>query len=825
MNLAWETLGLVRFLAVDAHGSLFFENGAPFPKAVLSPATRLIQVAYRTDSEDDLTIDLFLFARVLLPTLPDHTLNGLCHRYSIPFETGHEREALGSLFASLIHEALDFDPKLLFLLSQLCPSSLGQLFARLASVASPSPSQETMQPTNQPIPLPTASVESVLTDKGGLSQVLAGFEERPGQIEMAKHVAQILEAGGTLVAEAGSGTGKTFAYLIPSLLFLRSHDTTRIVISTRTKQLQEQIYNKDLPFLIPLFIPELKVALLKGRENYLCLKRWYSVLAETVEGLEQHLLPALALLATWLSQTDTGDIEENNAFLSDPRATPLWARLRDDPRYCSGPICPLFDDCFSFAARRQAKEANLVIVNHSLFLADLQSAQRILSGYSYLIVDEAHALEGVARNALTTTLTEQTIENLVKGLEASPGHPSQSWIDYFHRSHLNQPLADIREVARSLTRTNTQLFTTLASWLPPDLQGPTPGVEDPKPLIEQTRQLLLRLTSITTAINESINDAEIRHRIDAWMEQVDALSTLLDTLFSPREENMVHWYERTVQGIALHASPLEVAPFFREHLYPFLRGLILTSATLSLNGDFDYLRTSLGLDESPTEATYSRVEAPFSYQDRMRLYVATFLPPVDGPLQAYAKAVASLVNDVARTTNRKVLTLFTSYRLLHAVYTHLEGCGEVLGQGIDGPRTKIIQRFKNKKGGAVLLGTDSFWEGVNFPGQDMEILIITRLPFPVPTDPVLSALSERLIAQGRDPFREIALPRAVLKLRQGIGRLIRTENDRGAVILTDRRIFDRSYGAMFARSLPVMGKETADVQELLLDLASWFNDP
>jgi ATP-dependent DNA helicase DinG len=824
MPLAWEALGLSRFLAVDAHGTLLFKDGSPCPNLSAEPDGSTILIRFSSGLEDESTIELSRLARALFPTLSDHTLEGLCRHYAIPLREEGERWALGKLLTACIEEALQFDPKLLSLLSQLLPDATGELLRSLIPLAKLAAKPETPERADHEVIPGAVPVGEILNSEGVLGKTIPGFEERLGQQDIAERVSRVLEEGGTLVVEAGPGIGKTFAYLIPVLLYLNANDAARVVISTRTKQLQEQICIKDLPLLVPLLAPNIKVALLKGRENYLCLQRWTDTLREIIEGLEQRLLPSLAPLATWLFQTDTGDIEENNAFLSEESASSLWARLRDDPKYCFGTTCPFLDDCFSLTARRRAREANLIVANHSLILADLQSNRSILGDYPFLIIDEAHALEEAARNALTASLSPKTLDGL---LQTGSHHTSSLGRGPSERSPTDfmPSTPRIRELTQSLIGMNARLFDGLSGFLPSDTPGPLPQFDPLKSQIESFLSSFEQLaTTVGTSI-EGIEDVETKRRAETWLDEIHATFTLYGTMFSPPGENSVHWYGRTENGIMLHASPLEVAPFFETSLYPNLEGLVLTSATLCLHEGFSYLQTALGLDAAPREIVYRQVQAPFSYEERMRLYYASFLPSVNGPVDPYAKALASLIGDVADRTGRKILTLFTSYRLLHAVYDLLRGNGDVLGQGIDGPRSKVLDRFKKSSGGTILLGTDSFWEGVDLPGKDLEILIITRLPFQVPTDPILSALSDKLLKGGRDPFFELTIPRAILKLRQGIGRLIRTEHDRGAVILTDQRILHRHYGRTFAQALPVKGREMANAKDLLRDLISWFSSP
>jgi ATP-dependent DNA helicase DinG len=823
MTLPWKELGLSRFLVIENKRSLLFEEGRPYPGKGETDLETIPQVAYRVEAEGASVIDLLLLARTLLPTLADHSLASLCRHYNIPFRKNKEQEAVGSLFSFLLTDALGLEPDLLSLLGQLLPPPTGDLVARLIPFApqpaAPSPAKEEGHP--KPV-VPPPTLANTLSRRGPLADGMASFEDRPGQRDMAERVYMALEEGGTLIVEAGPGTGKTFAYLVPALFYLRDHPNTRLVLSTRTKQLQEQVYQKDLPFLIARLAPKIKIALLKGRTNYLCLRRWQVVLGEVTEGLEQDLLPLLAPLARWLFQTETGDIEENSVFLSDPRARAMWNRLYDDPHRCLWSFCPFFDDCFSIAARRRAKRSDLVVVNHSLLLADQQTEQGILGDYQCLIVDEAHALEGAARQAFTETLRERTLDRLLREIEHPAGRRTGGWLTRLPFPRSDRRVLRVHDLTESLRGMNTRLFSRLAADLPPDQRGRSPRLDEFHPQVERLLHTTDELKKAIEDLSEALDTQEEKREADGLATDVEGVAHLFTVLFSPPAENTVHWFERVKEEAILHSSPLEVAPFLEERLYPKLGKLVLTSATLSLGGGFGYIEESLGLSSAPGSLSHAVVESPFNYEERMRLYLPEYFPPVTGPLEESAGAIAACARAVADETGRKVLVLFTSYRLLRAVHKILGKKRGVFAQGIDGPRSKLTEQFRGEQGGAILLGTDSFWEGVDLPGSDLEVLIITRLPFPVPTDPVFSALGERLSKAGRDPFRELSIPQAILKLRQGVGRLIRTTNDRGAVILTDQRILHKGYGRLFTAALPVAGRRVATSEELLSDLAAWF---
>lgn len=813
MILPWKGLGLERVLVVDGKKTALFTRGrAESKRASLDGAVR---IAYRGDEG---TIDLSLLARTLLPSLPSYTPTDLFSHYSIDDKI--RSEALFSLFSRLIYDYLKLPPDLLTLLSELLPPPTSELVRRLIRFAVP---VQAGQPAERvPLTTPTNfSLLEVLAPDGLLARDLPGFEARSGQKEMAQRVLDALENGNTVTVEAGPGTGKTFAYLIPAIIHLRDHEGARIVISTRTKQLQEQVFYKDIPFLTSRLLPSAQVALLKGRSNYICLRRWQIALGELVEGLERDLLPALAPVARWLFSTQSGDIEENNAFLSTRGAKALWRRICDDPHRCIGQSCPLYDDCFSVAARRRARGADLVVVNHSLLLADQQSDQAILGEYESLIVDEAHALEEAARHAFTVSLSVHNVDSFLRAIEHPLGKRTGGWLARLPFARTDARIKKLHDLVGSVRGANSRLFSDIGKGLAPG-RGRSPDLAQ---FTDQIAEVMRQLDSITRAI-ESLSDAadsqELEHEANGLIAEGEAVVEALAQMSSPSDENSVHWYEFINDEPYLHLSPLSVVPFLEKSLYPRIESLILTSATLSQGGDFTYLEESLGLSAAPGRAEAAVVPSPFSYEGAMKILVPEFLPPVTTVDGSYAAALADCVKRIAATAGSKILILFTSYRLLHALRDRLDDDIDVLAQGIDGPRSKLIERFKHDEGPLVLLGTDSFWEGVDLPGNALEILIITRLPFPVPTDPVFSALADRMADAGTDPFSGLSIPKAILKLRQGVGRLIRTATDRGVVIIADDRIVRKSYGRRFTASLPVPAERCASAEGLIARIGTWL---
>ena len=776
-------------------------------------------------------IDVRFLARSLFPSLAHHNIDSVRDALGLELaSSAGAHDALLVVLQRLLEHACTLGFEHLATLRQLFPPDLAGLVGRLhtagvvpssAVAGSHASVPEETAPATASADHPHVTPGEALAAEGPVGQTLIGFEPREGQQRMAEGIAAAIEAERSVAAEAGPGTGKTFAYLVPLLLHLRGQPQRRAVVSTRTRQLQEQLYHKDLPLLARCLAGDVRTAMLKGRENYLCLRRWQIAVGELVGGLDRQLVHELAPVATWLVESATGDIEENGALLASPVRDQLWPRLRDDGRHCLMLSCPHLPDCFSVAARRRAQAAQLVVVNHALLLADAMVGHRILGRYDVLVVDEAHALEGAARQAFTATLSKPALDALLADLGSVAGRRS-GWLGRAGAQLSTARRRSLGAEMRAVRSTGRQLFQRLDATLPEASRARLDRLPDLDPADERHRDHAQRLHDELDAAAEDHPDAELRAEAETLVVEAQTYLDLLRCTLSPPGDDAVLWSERRPEGLSVHHSPLEVKDQLAAILYGDLRSLVLTSATLSPTGDPAYLQQTIGTDGAPGGLDWLVLPPAFSYRDRMSIFVPRYLPPIEDQLEAHAEALASLITRLQSEVGRRMLVLFTSYRLLSEVNRRLAASPGIIAQSPGDGRSRLVQRLRAAHGGAVLLGADSFWEGVDLPGDLLELLVITRLPFPVPTDPVLSALADRLRAHGADPFSQLSLPRAALKLRQGIGRLLRTASDRGAVILTDDRLFRRTYGAWLAEALPVEPQPAPDEQVLLQDLRAWF---
>jgi len=613
--------------------------------------------------------------------------------------------------------------------------------------------------------------------KGGFdrSVVSSDYEYRAGQLEMAEVVHDAFETHHHAVVEAGTGTGKTLAYLIPAISSGR-----RVVISTATKSLQEQLFQKDIPFLQKHFAPNLKAALMKGRSNFLCISKLNQMQDQPLlKGIQE--MDDFRQIKDWAKLTETGDRTELT-FLPDD--SELWGRLDARRDTCTGQKCPSFNPCFVTGMHQRAKEADLIIVNHHLFFADLALKQddfgSILPEYSAVVFDEAHEMEDVASDYFARQVSNFRFEELARDTDQTLR------LLHFLAPSLLRKTQRIRERSR-----------TFFEQFPPR-EGRFPfSRQEREAFLEQHREaydaLLSSLKSLETEMAAQTGKPEELARL---ARRSFELRQELMFLFESNEKNFVYWYERRNKGVFLTATPIDVSQTLRERLFEQFDTVILTSATLTVGGRFDYIRQRLGLDQ----AKERKLPPEFDYPSQALLYLPRKMPDVRDP--GFAAKAADEIVQLLEHSQGRAFCLFTSYAQMNDLYERVRSrvSFPVLLQGT-APRSVLLERFKNTEG-AVLFATASFWQGVDVPGEQLSCVIVDRLPFAVPSDPVVAARVEALQDEGRNAFAEFQVPQAVLSLKQGFGRLIRTKTDRGVLALLDTRIQRMPYGKIFLESLP-----------------------
>ncbi len=636
--------------------------------------------------------------------------------------------------------------------------------------------------------LEKVSLESFFASSGVLSKVLPRFESRPSQVAMAEAVWQSFMEGVPLVVEAGTGTGKTFAYLIAALL-----SGCKTVISTATKSLQDQILDKDVPFLKQHFFPKARVCSLKGRRNYLCLRR-FKEFAYQPSFLNPQEASLFGALHQWAAQTKTGDRSELDWL---PDHYQAWNEITSGGEQCLNQQCPHYAQCFVQKSRTEAAKADLLIVNHHLFFAMMNVEESgsvdLLSSFSAVIFDEAHHVEDVAALFFGHDFSSWAVTEFTRDLLRAAAYSKISTQVRKEVASACERLAHlIKETAKSLSSVATNInvrqrlnLSDSKSAFPKNAEALRDALENLVPLVQQPANaspLWASLESRCTAL--------------AWK---------LGQFLTQEDPDLFYWFEiyGHVSGFTLRATPLEVAPLLFEKVFRQKKTVVLTSATLATvenqHPNFRYTRERLGV---PEEAGELFAPSPFSFESQAALYIPK---PFPLPHEArFCQAMAEEALKILQKTQGRALFLFTSYRHMHETHGLLEDRlpFTLLCQG-EKPKRKLLSQFK-KDTHSVLLATYSFWEGIDVPGPSLSCVLIDKLPFEAPNDPITASRVERLTQAGHNAFYRYQVPRAVLQLKQGFGRLIRTRRDKGLLVLFDTRILNKPYGRIFLESLPAM---------------------
>jgi ATP-dependent DNA helicase DinG len=635
------------------------------------------------------------------------------------------------------------------------------------------------------------SVDAVFAPGGPLSIALGGFEARAAQVEMAAAVADVFAGGGILLAEAGTGTGKTLAYLVPAIL-----SRERVLISTGTKNLQEQIFFKDLPVLKETLGVPFTAAYMKGRGNYLCLHRFEALKdSPAIRSREEAI--AIESIAEWSRHTETGDRAEMEDL---PEDFPLWPEIAATSENCIGADCPRFTDCHVTKMRQRAAESDVVIVNHHLLCADASVRQsafgEVIPSCRYAIVDEAHQLEDIATQYFGTAVSNYRFDDFARDVDRAISAkliPDRDVADT-----LRDDIDNVRDGARLFFGTLQMLRFEGRTGAPRGGSGPAESrVRVTAPVLERVVPDATALTRALEALEATIALAKDLPE-DAIALGRRAAELKRDVQFLTRADDPGHVYYLDIRGrgVFLRASPIDVSAIIREMLLDRMTATVLTSATLSVDGRFDYVRGRLGV----RKAHEARLPSEFDFTRQAILYLPKRMPDPRSP--EFVGAAGREVVEILKRTRGRAFVLFTSYANLRQVHqlAAAELSYPILVQGA-APRSALLREFKATPH-AVLFATSSFWQGVDVVGESLSCVIIDKLPFASPGDPITSARIEAINADGGNAFAEYQIPLAILALQQGLGRLIRHRSDRGVLAVLDPRLRTMGYGRRFLASLP-----------------------
>lgn len=620
---------------------------------------------------------------------------------------------------------------------------------------------------------------------GWLSQNITGFRPRAAQLEMAQAVGKAVKFATPVVVEAGTGTGKTFAYLVPALL-----SGKKTIVSTGSKNLQDQLFNRDLPTIQKALKYKGKVALLKGRANYLCLERLDQVVAMGVLG-DKSVLADLKKVTKWHHSTKTGDLSECVTIAED---SPILPQLVSTTESCLGSDCPHYKDCYVVQARRKAMEADIVVVNHHLFCADMAVKEtgfgELIPEAELVIFDEAHQLPDIASQYFGQSLSSRQLFDICKDTHI------------VYRTELKD-VAQLGKASDHLTKV-VQDFRLLIGG-EGQHRGNLRDLFQDKKVVDGLNKVAENIDFLSEVVKKSLGRSETLDKIFERLAEVKIqLKKLMDTTVT----GYCYWYEANGRSFGLHITPLTVADKFGEQLKNQQIGWVFTSATLEVGGKFDHFCQRLGIEN----AEQLVLQSPFDYQNQSLLCVPRYLP--DTNKTNTLTALGQLLKPVIEANQGRCFLLCTSYYMMRGLADFLREHSSlnVLLQG-ETSKSRLLEKFV-KEDNSVLVATQSFWEGIDVRGDDLSLVIIDKLPFTSPDDPLLKARMEDCKLQGGEPFSDIQIPEAVITLKQGVGRLIRDVSDRGVVIICDSRLVMRNYGQIFLKSLPP-SKRTRDLNSVI----------
>ena len=822
--------------------------------------------------------DTYELASVLLPDANQYNLSALAASLGVPFPATHralnDARATMGIYLKLIEKAHDLPINLLAEIIRLSdkiewgaywpfrevirahskeiisPSSIKHSLRDKFTIENIDKSLDTLQSSKEYFPLDIEETSAMLDIGGLFSKRFPQFEHRPQQVTMCKAIAEALSEHQHLLVEAGTGIGKSIAYLLPAILWTEKNNQ-RIVISTNTINLQDQLIHKDIPDLMEILDSNIQATVLKGRSNYLCPRRLEILRNKCPENVDE--LRVLAKILVWLQFSNSGDRGEIN--LNGPVEKDVWMRLSAEDENCSTENCMrrMEGICPFYKAHQKAQISNIVIVNHALLLADVATGNRVLPDYEFLIIDEAHHLEDATTNALSYRVNQANIYRLLAELGGSGSgmlgqiiRTVQSDLNPAGFSNFSALIKKATDLAFQFDQLTKSFFKELRLFLDEQREGRPVGMYAHQeritssiriqpswsnvevswdaaqnilqPLLENIAKIVKALAEIHEELTEEFelfhsSLSNIHRRLEEFLNQVNGL------VFDP-DPAKVYWIEiqPKFNSISINIAPLHIGDLMERYIWYEKSSAILTSATLTTMGEFDYLRGRLNAEDS----NELLLGSPFDYENATLLYLVNDIPEPNDRFN-YQKFVEKGLIQLSIATGGRTMVLFTSYdqlrRTSNAISNILAKKGiTVYEQGIGASPHSLLQSFR-KSDNSVLFGTRSFWEGVDVPGEALSVLIIVKLPFDVPTEPIVSARAGTF----EDPFYQYYLPEAILRFRQGFGRLIRTQSDRGVVAIFDKRVISKSYGHLFISSLPQCTAYEGSIAELPKKALQWLN--
>ncbi len=625
-----------------------------------------------------------------------------------------------------------------------------------------------------------------------ISKALDGHESRPEQIEMAAAVDNALRDENHLIVEAGTGVGKSLAYLLPLIRWVLNNESEhrKAVVSTYTKALQRQLFEKELPLLKDKIFNELRFALCLGSENYLCLRRLEKT--KTLGLFDEPLIQINSLLR-WAKRTSTGIKAELYA------AHYTWQKVCRESDACYGKDCKKYDICFYQKAKAKERMSHILVTNHHLFFANVVSDWKVIPHFNVCVFDEAHELEDVAADYLGVEVSNMKFKYLLDSIISPTGKGLLIHLKWLSAN----ALAEIGGMVNLVRLRGEAFFNELDNVMG---ESSTKRVYQQGIVKDNLSEGLLELSKHLKSLGASSQDEDEQRDISAHAMRCDAFRASLKSILDQELENHVYWAERDRRRARIVATPIDVASILKARVFDVLSSTVLSSATLATNGRFDYIKQRLGLPDAKCLLLHS----PFNYKEQSLLYIPDDI--VDPNNKEFEESLIKRLKEILNVMMGRTLVLFTNYKLLTTAYNDIEIAGLKLFRQGDMDSYSLISEFRSNSNSA-LFGTYTFWQGIDIPGDDLQCVVITKLPFAVPDEPIIQARTEAVAMSGKNPFYDYQVPQAAILLKQGFGRLIRTKKDRGVVAILDTRVMTKGYGRQFLKSLPD-SKITASLDEL-----------
>jgi predicted DnaQ family exonuclease/DinG family helicase len=793
-------------------------------------------------------IDTALLSRILIQPLERYSLKYVSGHLGVGLDNAHralhDAKASGEVAVKLIPKIADLPLNVRQTIAACAPGSmLKSLFIKSLGNVRYAVTLNTDRhfPTLTKLGLPESfveinrkSIDELFSENGKLSKTIDAFCVRNAQRDMALQVTDALNTQSILVAEAGTGTGKSLAYLLPAATWAFAN-SCRVIVSTRTKNLQDQLIQKDIPMVVKATGMNLKYSVLKGRANYICLSRWKKLLYGEAGNMSPRERFAVLTLIPWVESTKTGDIEDQNQF-NQKWFGKVWNLISAESHECSGRRCPHFQSCFLQNARQNALGAHIVIINHALFFSEICSENSFLGKIGSIVFDEAHHLESSGHRFLRvefdthrTSLFIETINNLYQKIAAVENEKKFDENGKSLRNILKNMRKRTQEalgvVAQWAKKTNPEALSDYQITYTESAFEYANELHSYQAIITELIDLLRDIKQDITAHPRAEDFDDIGAEIQTCSERASQLKADIQYLIAAKTEDHVFWVEGNHDKgwTKLCGVPLDIGGLLSEIWERCSGAVVFTSATLSISQNIDYFKRGAGITPHESRTCTGIYKSPFDSNQAIYGGIKNAPDPDKPEFPGY---VADALKKLHTEFEKNILVLFTANSMLNAVNDILKNDpaidrNKLLAQGVSGTRNAILEQFKQNSR-MILLGTDSFWEGIDVPGEACEIVVIPRLPFPVPSHPLTQALSKRMEAQNGESFFSYSIPEAVIKFRQGVGRLIRTSTDRGALVVLDHRILSKGYGKQFIRSIECDFKNFGDTDTMISDIRQFF---